>query len=105
MIRRPPRSPLFPYTPLSRSLLFPPLKSQRPTDEAGRSAEWAQWGVFCSVFPLIVASGVENVAPLIIAGVLFLLALGSARVDARNGDFPLPGLLGAVVGASGLLFL
>src|SRR5216110_848363 len=28
-------------------LLFPPLKSQRPTDEAGRNAEWSQWGVFC----------------------------------------------------------
>src|SRR3989449_2956078 len=105
MIRRPPRSPLFPYTPLSRSLLFPPLKSQRPTDEAGRSAEWSQWGVFCSVFALIVASGLENVAPLIIAGVLFLLALGYALVYARNGDFAVAVLLVAIVGVSVYLFL
>src|SRR5437879_2374796 len=86
-------------------LLFPPLKSQRPTDEAGRSAEWSQWGVFCSVFALIVASGLENVAPLIIAGVLFLLALGYAVVYARNGDFAVAVLLVAIVGVSVYLFL
>src|SRR5436189_5391015 len=68
-------------------LLFPPLKSERPTDEAGRNAEWSQWGGFCSVFALIVASGLENVAPLIIAGVLFLLALGYAGVYDRTGAF------------------
>src|SRR5437870_2590876 len=86
-------------------LLFPPLKSQRPTDEAGRNAEWSQWGVFCSVFALIVASGLENVAPLIIAGVLFLLALGYAVVYARNGDFAVAVLLVAIVGVSVYLFL
>src|SRR5439155_980126 len=86
-------------------LLFPPLKSQRPTDEAGRNAEWSQWGVFCSVFALIVASGLENVAPLIIAGVLFLLALGYAAVYARNGDFAVAVLLVAIVGVSVYLFL
>src|SRR6266702_2132219 len=86
-------------------LLFPPLKSQRPADEAGRSAEWSQWGVFCSVFALIVASGLENVAPLIIAGVLFLLALGYAVVYARNGDFAVAVLLVAIVGVSVYLFL
>src|SRR6184192_2652635 len=86
-------------------LLFPPLKSQRPTDEAGRNAEWSQWGVFCSVFALIVASGLENVAPLIIAGVLFLLALGYAVVYARNGDFAVAVLLVAIVGVSVYVFL
>src|SRR2546427_255832 len=86
-------------------LLFLPLKSQRPTDEAGRNAEWSQWGVFCSVFALIVASGLENVAPLIIAGVLFLLALGYAVVYARNGDFAVAVLLVAIVGVSVYLFL
>src|SRR5256884_4917176 len=86
-------------------LLSPPLKSQRPTDEAGRNAEWSQWGVFCSVFALIVASGLENVAPLIIAGVLFLLALGYAVVYARNGDFAVAVLLVAIVGVSVYLFL
>src|SRR5213596_2375347 len=86
-------------------LLFPPLKSQRPTDEAGRNAEWSQWGVFCSVFALIVASGLENVAPLIVAGVLFLLALGYAVVYARNGDFAVAVLLVAMVGVSVYLFL
>src|SRR5207247_2282019 len=86
-------------------LLFPPLKSQRPTDEAGRNAEWSQWGVFCSVFALIVASGLENVAPLIVAGVLFLLALGYAVVYARNGDFAVAVLLVAIVGVSVYLFL
>src|SRR5438067_1502557 len=86
-------------------LRFPPLKSQRPTDEAGRNAEWSQWGVFCSVFALIVASGLENVAPLITAGVLFLLALGYAVVYARNGDFAVAVLLVAIVGVSVYLFL
>src|SRR2546430_10221719 len=33
MIRRPPRSPLFPYTPLFRSdLTSPPHRADRPTD-------------------------------------------------------------------------
>src|SRR6266700_2061513 len=91
--------------PVVAILLFPPLKPQRPADEAGRSAEWSQWGVFCSVFALIVASGLENVAPLIIAGVLFLLALGYALVYARNGDFAVAVLLVAIVGASVYLFL
>src|SRR2546421_10096984 len=62
-------------------LLFPPLKSQRPTDEAGRDAEWAQWGELCSGFAPSGAAGRENVAPLIIAGGLFLLAPGYALVD------------------------
>src|SRR2546429_1706355 len=86
-------------------LLSPPLKSERPTDEAGRNAEWSQWGVFCSVFALIVASGLENVAPLIIAGVLFVLGLGYAVVYARNGDFAVAVLLVAIVGVSVYLFL
>src|SRR5260370_18758865 len=57
-------------------LLFPPLKSQRPTDDAGRSAEWSQWGGFCSVFARIVASGVGNGAPPLIPGGRFLPAPG-----------------------------
>src|SRR5881394_358313 len=40
--------------PVVAVLLYPRLKSERPTDEAGRNAEWSQWGVFCSVFALIV---------------------------------------------------
>src|SRR5437764_13320593 len=29
--------------PAVAGLLFAPLKSERPTDEAGRHAEWSQW--------------------------------------------------------------
>src|SRR3712207_9422056 len=35
MIRRPPRSTLFPYTTLFRSLSSPPTKSEKPTDIVG----------------------------------------------------------------------
>src|SRR5438874_7719153 len=52
-------------------LLFPPLKDQRPADEAERRVEWSQWFVFCSVYALIVASGLENAGPLKLAAVLF----------------------------------
>src|SRR5712664_2939508 len=38
-------------------LLYPPLKAQRPADDAGRRVEWSQWFVFCSAYALIVASG------------------------------------------------
>src|SRR5256886_16727680 len=53
-------------------LLFPPLKSQQPTDEAGRDAEWAQGGGVCSGFALIVAAGREKAGPPIITGGLVL---------------------------------
>src|SRR2546429_122375 len=68
-------------------LLFPPLKDQRPSDEAARRVEWSQWLVFCSVYALIVASGLENAGPLKLAAVLFLGALGYAFLQARNWDF------------------
>src|SRR6266576_2645930 len=68
-------------------LLYPPLKKQRPLSDAEQSLEWSQFLVFTSVWALLLTLGLENVAPLIIAGVLFLLALGYAVVLARNGDF------------------
>src|SRR2546422_8297743 len=86
-------------------LLFPPLKDQRPADEAERRVEWAQWFVFCSVYALIVASGLENAGPLKLAAVLFLGALAYAFVQARNWDFALAVLLVAIVGVSVYLFL
>src|SRR6266851_3841582 len=52
-------------------LLYPPLKAQRPADDAGRRVEWSQWFVFCSVYALIVASGLENSGPLKLAALLF----------------------------------
>src|SRR5216110_2543032 len=51
-------------------LLFPPLKAQGPADPASRRIEWSQWFVFCSVYAMIAATGLESVAPLIFAGVL-----------------------------------
>ena len=86
-------------------LLFPLLKDQRPSDEAARRVEWSQWLVFCSVYALIVASGLENAGPLKLAAVLFLGALAYAFVQARNWDFALAVLLVAIVGVSVYLFL
>jgi len=86
-------------------LLYPPLKAQRPADDAGRRVEWSQWFVFCSVYGLIVASGLENSGPLKLAAVLFAGALGYALLRARNWDFALAVLLVAVVGVSVYMFL
>jgi hypothetical protein len=86
-------------------LLFPPLKASRPADEAARRVEWSQWFVFCSVYAMIVATGLENTAPLVAAAVLFLLALANAVFRARNWDFALAVLAVAIVGVSVYLFL
>ncbi len=86
-------------------LLFPLLKTQRPADDAARRVEWSQWLVFCSVYAMIVATGLESTAPLKATGVLFLLALGYAFSRARNWDFALAVLAVAIVGMSVYLFL
>src|SRR3989441_681523 len=86
-------------------LLYPPLKEQRPADDAARRVEWSQWFVFCSVYALIVASGLENAGPLKLAAVLFLGALAYAFLQARNWDFAVAVLLVAIVGVSVYLFL
>src|SRR3989442_6373382 len=56
-------------------LLFPPLRTVRPVDEASRRVEWSQWFVFCSVFAMIVATRLESATPLFAAGGLFLSSL------------------------------
>src|SRR5439155_369552 len=61
--------------------------------------------VFCSVYALIVASGLENAGPLKLAAVLFLGALGYAFLQARNWDFAVAVLLVAIVGVSVYLSL
>jgi len=86
-------------------LLYPLLKDQRPADEAARRVEWSQWFVFCSVYALIVASGLENAGPLKLAAVLFLGALAYAFIQARNWDFAVAVLLVAIVGVSVYVFL
>src|SRR2546425_200421 len=86
-------------------LLFPLLKNERPADDAARRVEWSQWFVFCSVYALIAASGLENAGPLKLAAVLFLGALGYAFLQARNWDFALAVLLVAIVGLSVYFFL
>src|SRR2546429_4140939 len=86
-------------------LLLPPLKGQRPPDDASRREEWSQWFLFCSVYGMIVATGLENAMPLKAAGVLFLAALANAVFRARNWDFALAVLGVAVVGLSVYLFL
>src|SRR6266700_945923 len=86
-------------------LLFPPLKGQRPADPQSRNIEWSQWFVFCSVYAMIAATGLESAAPLIFAVVLFLAALGWALFYATNADCALALLGVAVVGVSVYLFL
>src|SRR6266536_378623 len=91
--------------PVVAVLLFPPLKTQRPADDAARSVEWSQWLLFCTVYGLIVASGLESSVPLKAAAVLFVAALVYAVVSARNWDLALALLLVAVVGVSVYLYL
>ena len=91
--------------PVVAILLFPLLKDQRPADEDARRVEWSQFLVFCTVWLLIVGSGLEGVTPLIIFGVLFVGALGYAFLYARNGSFALAVLLVAIVGVSVYTFL
>src|SRR5213594_3997520 len=91
--------------PVVALLLFPPLKGQRPADPQSRNIEWSQWFVFCSVYAMIAATGLESAAPLIFAVVLFLAALGWALFYAKNADFALALLGVAVVGVSVYLFL
>src|SRR6266542_2781094 len=91
--------------PVVAVLLFPPLKTQRPTDDAARSVEWSHWLLFCTVYGLIVASGLESSVPLKAAAVLFVAALVYAVVSARNWDLALALLLVAVVGVSVYLYL
>jgi len=86
-------------------LLLPSLKAQRPPDDESRRVEWSQWFLFCSVYAMIVATGLENAAPLKAAVVLFLAALGNALFRARNWDFALAVLVVAVAGISVYLFL
>jgi len=86
-------------------LLFPELKTQRPSDPAARRVEWSQWFVFCSVYAMIVASGLESATPLAFAAGLFVLALLYAILQAGNWDFAVAVLLVAVVGISVYLFL
>src|SRR5438309_792730 len=86
-------------------LLFPPLRSVRPVDEASRRVEWSQWFVFCSVYGMIVATGLESATPLFAVGVLFLAAFANAILRARNWDFAVAVLAVAVVGLSVYLFL
>src|SRR5256885_533918 len=86
-------------------LLLPPLKAQRPPDDASRREEWSQWFLFCSVYAMIVATGLESSLPLKAAGVLFLAALANSLFRARNWDFALAVLGVAVAGLSVYLFL
>ncbi len=91
--------------PVVLILLYPPLKAQRPADLAARRVEWSQWGVFCSVYALIVSLGLERTEPLVLAGLLFGAALVYALVYARNWDFAVAVVLVALVGLSVYLFL
>jgi Protein of unknown function (DUF2723) len=91
--------------PVVAVLLFPPLKTQRPADLEARRVEWSQWYVFCAVYAMIGALGLERVEPLIFAAILFVAALGYAALAARNWDFALAVLAVAVVGISVFLFL
>src|SRR5207237_1385344 len=75
--------------PVVALLLFPPLKGQRPADPQSRNIEWSQWFVFCSVYAMIAATGLESAAPLIFAVVLFLAALGWALFYAKHAHFAL----------------
>src|SRR3712207_8114914 len=65
MIRRPPRSTLFPYTTLFRSRSFPPTEAYEVTEEALRSFAAATGGSFAggpapATFPIVVAFRAMN---------------------------------------------
>ncbi len=91
--------------PVVAVLLFPLLKTERPADQAARDVEWSQWFLFCSVYGLILASGLESATPLKAAAVVFVAALVYALAKARNGDLAVALLLVAIVGVSVYLYL
>jgi hypothetical protein len=90
--------------PVVAVLLFPPLVAERYTSLAEQRTAWSQFLVFCGVYAVIVASGLESMTPLVAAAVLYVVALAYA-VHLRNWGFALVMLGVAVVGVSVYLFL
>ncbi|MGH7701289.1 MAG: glycosyltransferase family 117 protein [Gemmatimonadales bacterium] len=85
--------------PVAVVLLFPPLKSHRPSRDEDRRIEWSQWAAFTSVWAVVMTLGLESPAPIVLAGLLYAGALAYA-VHARNWSFALVMLAVAVVGLS-----
>src|SRR5213083_3258983 len=59
--------------PVVAVLLFPPLKGVGTAGGSGeeRRVEWTQWWVFCAVYAMIVASGLESWKPLAAASLFY----------------------------------
>ena len=87
-------------------LLFPPLKANRPAGAGERRIEWSQWLTFCTVYAVIVSTGLESeqFIPLKLALVAFAGALAYA-VHAKSWRFALVALGVAALGVSVYVFL
>ena len=87
-------------------LLFPPLMPNRASTDVERRVEWSQWLTFCTVYAVIVSTGLESeqFVYLKIALVAFLGALAYAYY-AKNWRFALVALGVAALGLSVYVFL
>src|SRR5437016_1715398 len=91
--------------PVVAVLLFPPLKDGSTTSGEERRVEWTQWWVFCAVYAMIVASGLESWKPLAAASLFYVSALLFAWWHANNWRFALLALAVVVLGVSVYVFL
>ena len=93
--------------PVVAVLLFPPLKGVGTAGGSGeeRRVEWTQWWVFCAVYAMIVASGLESWKPLAAASLFYAGALLFAWWHANNWRFALLAFAVVVLGVSVYVFL
>ncbi|MGH7751328.1 MAG: hypothetical protein ACREN5_00800, partial [Gemmatimonadales bacterium] len=80
------------------------LRTRPAADPGERRVEWAEWAVLCSVWGLLIATGLGHTGLMAIFGVAFLGAAVYAGLS-RNAAFPIAVLLVAAVGVSTYLFL
>ncbi len=80
------------------------LKTEPLESERDRRIEWAQWGVVCGVWALLLGIGLGNTGLLMVSGVVFFgAALYATSVGAFRFALTVFGI--AAVGASTYLFL
>jgi Protein O-mannosyl-transferase TMEM260-like len=90
--------------PVVAVLLFPPLMQRRAATDEGRTTEWAQWMAFCSIFAVLIGSGMEKAIYLQVAGVIYILVLAYAFATG-NWRFTLAVLGVMIAGISVYIFL
>ena len=86
-------------------LLFPQLKTVRPTSDEERRVEWSQFFVVTGVWMLLITFGMEKLEFIVVAGVLCLAAIAYAALIAKNASFAVAALLLMIIGLSVYAYL